>query len=506
MTLPSLNTSLLHNSYLTQSDETDKKRTELRLPPIVVSKNDLSHKPLRNTHPDERTYLPNIENKSTSQGKLSSSNKSDFFSKPLLRETGFKKAMYVDLKHPNPTRYEATARNIDYPTINSLNTRGYEFECYLSDKIPGRYHHITLFKSCDEFAGVPFEVELDGSSILEFKTPPMINQQARGHDLCNWFKPYRKDLAQVMRDVGKAYNTKFIVDPSFIEKFEDAVLNDPAYKRFNKDYALHNELKMKGKELPLRLATVEERAKDQHKANEELLKTISFIKKNHDKPDAVAKYLVTGVTGPTSKSIQTNFGTSYGKLVEFVKTNHQELSPEPENQRYLNTLANVCANQKFNSPFLNNNKDTIQGYLLHTLLCLHEVNSLSPELKMKKNVGLKLHPKTSPEDGFGALPAMPDSAFKELCNVIKSRDFGHSSNTNKLIQNLTSIHTARKEFSGQPLIFERKRSEEPELISHLEKFHTMNRPDTRVRVPMTDNNVGVVFEARDYQAAINRAI
>lgn len=447
----------------------------------------------------KQLHLPPIMKQAADIGG-SSRDTGNILGKPLLEKRGDIACGMIKMSHDSES---ITSRIVDSstPHVSSLTTRGYEGEFYMQDHCyaPIPLVHVPLVDSTKMWGECRFTLEIDNDSVLELKTPPFLESESvTGQDFSNLVKKYRTDVGKLLQEISKTYGTDFEVNPECEEKIRTMLFDSKKYKDFEKS---------KGKVANLSEHELERRKeiiKQDEKKWGSGRKLIKIIHDLSDKPYALATKMATNLTGGLSKTVQVNVGQPYKNLVRWVSLNAEGISTTKENKEELQKLAFAASQCKFQ----HSHKDTMQGFVLHSLIGLQELNCRKNGIK--KNVGVMFHPKTSPEDGFCALPMMSEKAFKEikvaLLEANKSMR-GELKYVNHLIENLNDIYAIRLKQDGGTLIIERNREFNDVEIKKQERWHTMNRPDTRVSIPIMKTGraieIGTVFEIRDVNAPIN---
>ncbi len=451
---------------------------------------DKTHKPL---------HLPPIMKQAAETGG-SSRETANILDKPLLEKRGDIACGKIKMSHDSES---ITSSIVDSstPHVSSLTTRGYEGEFYVTDQCnaPIPLVHVPLVHSTKMWGECRFTLEIDNDSVLELMTPPFLESESvKGQDFSNLVKKYRTDVGKLLQEISKAYDTDFEVHPECEEKIRTMLFDSKKYKDFEKSKGKIAHLS--GNALEMRKESIKQDEK-RWESGRKLIKTIRDLS---DKPYALASKMATNLTGGVSKTVQVNVGQPYKNLVSWVRLNAEAISTTKGNKEELQKLAGAASQCKFQ----HSHKDTMQGFVLHSLIGLQELNCRKNGVQ--KNVGVMFHPKTSPEDGFCALPMMSEKAFKEIKVALLEANQsmrGELKYVNHLIENLNDIYATRLKQEGGTLIIERKREFNDVEIKKQERWHTMNRPDTRVSIPImkvgSAIEIGTVFEIRDVNAPIN---
>jgi hypothetical protein len=386
-------------------------------------------------------------------------------------------------------------------TYSSLETRGYEGEFYITDisSAPIALVHVPILQSTREWAGNRFIIEIDNDSVVELSTPPMTGvNSSNGAVFAGSTLKYGSHGSHVLQAIGQQYNTDFEVVPGCDVEIFEKIFNSQKYRDYVAEQRKSPKL-MDNNQLRLFIQRI---ASDTVRWRSGL-ECARFVRKNLNKPEVIANKLTAKLTSGVSRTVQVNIGVPYKKLLDWLKSHATELTNEHGIRDRISTISSKMETVTFKTPELDNYKNTYKGFLAHCELALLELSERKDNIK--KNVGLLLHPKTSPEDAFGVLPMLSKEAFAELKVIMKDKLSTYPKHLTTLISNLEEIRRLREEDQGLPLIIERNRDIDNREIQ--EKFHTMNRPDTRVKTPLISLNgtleAGIVLEARDTTAPIN---
>lgn len=401
---------------------------------------------------------------------------------------------------------DAKLDEINHIVYDHINTIGYEGEFYVGDTTvaPSPLRHINLIQSTESWGGLRFILEIDNDSVVEFKTPAFIYENTlSGSSFSSSILKKGSKGSEMLSAVGAAYNTDFELTPNCAEKIFMTLFESEHYSHFKKDSSgIIRGLSQS------QIAQKTERMAGDLERWESGLRFYKFIASDKTALAAIANKLTQNITANESRTVQVNRGISYKDLVGVLITESDTWNASKNRVDEIKAIASNMSGINFHTSTLQKFNNSFRGFIAHCALALSELKYRNND--EAKNVGVMVHPKTSPEDGFGMLPHLNMAEFNELRSIIRSElSVISNEHANNLVKNLSAIQEIRQNNEGKPLTMSRLKDSRKRQEQSV--CHTMNRPDTRVPVPVTrlENGVlqaGVVLELRDVHAPINRVM